>query len=187
MYRKLHWSAVVAAGCSYWLLAWLFLIASTLFEISLAEGDNSGLRSTVYLFGVFALWSAYRGIRRLVLLGNGGIITAEVFKESHESYDINSGSTGKVSYKSYRYKVNGEVYTNTMILSTTLIGIQELEIVYHTGKPSYSLPISRLRVRFNRSAKQWQSSMGLAVPRLTLLVVFAGGILAALARGISFS
>ncbi len=182
--NKLHWSAIAGAGCTYWLLIWLFLIATSMLEISHTEGDASGLWSTVNLCSVFALWAAYRGMRRLNLLRNGAIGTAETYIETGESYDHDSGITGKVRTKWYHYHVNGESYRNTLLLSTALNGIRQLEIVYHTRKPGYSLPVSVLRTRFDRAANQWRSPMRQAIPRLILLVAFAGGILAALARGV---
>lgn len=182
--NKLHWSAIAGAGCTYWLLIWLFLIATSMLEISQTEGDASGLWSTVGLWSVFALWAAYRGMRRLDLLRNGAIGTAETYLETGENYDINEGITSNVRTKWYRYKVNGESYNNALLLSTALNGIRKLEIVYHTRKPGYSLPVKVLRTRFDRAANQWRSPMRQAIPRLTLLVAFTGGILAALARGV---
>ncbi len=187
MAKKVHWTAATAAGCSYWLLIWLFIIAATLFEISRGEGDTAGLRNTAIVLSVFALWSAYRGKRRIDLLQNGEITNGYVFVETHVNLSLETGNYGTVKYKSYSYKVNGEDYKNTLLFSTALIGKDKLEVVYHTRKPDRSLPLGLLRAQYDRPANQWQSSMGQAVPRLTLLIACAGGILAAFARGIPLS
>lgn len=139
----------------------------------------------VRLCGLFALWAAYRGMKRLNLLKNGKIGKAETYLVTDESYDINSGATGKVRTKWYRYKVNGENYTNSLLLSTSLLSKRDLEIVFHAHKPKYSLPISVLRTSLDRASNQWQSSMWQAIPRLSLLVAFTGGILTALSIGVS--
>jgi hypothetical protein len=183
--RELHWSAVVGVGCSFWLLFWLLIIVSSFYDIQdltykntdilSKDPDIEGLNNTLRITGVFALWAAYRAKKRLDLLKNGVFRSATIGKETGESYDYNSGITGKVTTTNYYYRIDDVNYSNTIWWTFGLKGKKSIEIVYNSLKPSYSRPVKFLRAHFDAKANQWRSSMWHVIPRLTLLVLILAG------------
>jgi hypothetical protein len=183
--RELHWSALVGVACSFWLLFWLLVIVSSFYDIQdltykntdilSKDPDIEGLNNTLRITGVFALWAAYRAKKRLALLRNGVFGTAKIGKETSESFDVNTGITGKVTLTKYYYRIDGVSYSDTMLWTFGLKGKNSIEIVYHSLKPSYSRPVKFLRAHFNAESNQWHSSMWHVVPRLTLLSLILAG------------
>jgi hypothetical protein len=193
--QNLHWSAVIGVAFSFWLLIWLILIVATLSDIKVLNSTqpqiasvmvnepntnvttgNSGQKSFMVLAGVFVLWLAYRARKRLDLLRNGELFSAQIFREKREAHDYNSGSTNIVVDCFYRYQVDGERYSNTILWTFGLKGKKSIDIVYSTRNPNYSAIVSRLRARFNPEANEWLSPMWHVIPRLLLLVIIVIGI-----------
>ncbi|WP_127534262.1 hypothetical protein [Paenibacillus kobensis] len=179
--RSLHWSAVVGVACSFWLLLWLFGIVTTLYDLKqLDDADNSGSNNFMIIVGVLALWAGYRAMKRLALLRYGEFRQVKVVKQTEESYDVNSGLTGKVSLYRYSFMLNDRRYTKFLLYAIGLKNRNNVEIIYNTRKPNNNSISGKLRARFDSSSNQWQSSMWHVILRLTLLVVIVAAILALL-------
>lgn len=179
--RSLHWSAVVGVACSFWLLLWLFGIVTTLYDLKqLDDADNSGSNNFMIIVGVLALWAGYRAMKRLALLRYGEFRQVMVVKQTEESYDMNSGHTGKVSLYRYSFMLNDRKYSKFLLYAFGLKNRNNVEIVYNTRKPDNNSISGKLRARFDSSSNQWRSSMWHVILRLTLLVVIVAAIFALL-------
>lgn len=179
--RSLHWSAVVGVACSFWLLLWLFGIVTTLYDLKqLDDADNSGSNNFMIIVGVLALWAGYRAMKRLALLRYGEFRRVMVVKQTEESYDMNSGFTGKVSLYRYSFMLNDRKYSKFLLHAVGLKNRNNVEIVYNTRKPDNNSISGKLRARFDSSSNQWRSSMWHVILRLTLLVVIVAAIFALL-------
>ncbi|MEK0317631.1 hypothetical protein [Cohnella sp. 56] len=179
--RSLHWSAVVGVACSFWLLLWLFGIAATLYDLKqLDDTDNSGRNNFMIIVGVLAVWAGYRAMKRLALLKYGEFRQVRVVKQTEDSYDMNSGITGKVSLYCYSFMSNDRKYSKFLLYAFGLKNRNNVEIVYNTHNPDNNSISGKLRARFDSSSNQWRSSMWHVIPRLTLLVVIVAAIFALL-------
>ena len=190
--RALHWSAVIGVACSFWLLFWLLIIVSALYDIRELnwistdifnkEAEISGNKNTLIISGIFALWAAYRAKKRLALLKNWVFIRAMFRKDSSESYEIMDGSTSIVTLTNYYFQVKKQKYSNTIWWTFGLKGKNSIEIVYNSQKPSYNKTVRSLRARFNKDANEWRSSMWHVIPRIAIMVFILAGFVALLVR-----
>ncbi|WP_156926622.1 hypothetical protein [Cohnella panacarvi] len=153
---------------------WLFILAATLNELNAPASGNTdatGLKSTLALMGALALWSAYRGWRRLTLLRHGEIRSVKLGKDTYESFDHLSGSTNKTTVKEYRFRINDSTYRTTVLWTLDLRGKPSVDIVYHTLNPDHNAIVSRLRAYYEPAAKEWRSAMWHVIPRVSLLAI----------------
>lgn len=179
--RSLHWSAVVGVACSFWLLLWLFGIVITLYDLrQIDDADKSGSNNFMIIVGLLALWSGYRGMKRLALLRYGEFRQVRVVKHTEESYDMNSGARGKVSLYRYSFMLHDHRYSKFLLHAVGLKNRNNVKIVYHTRKPDNNSIAGQLRARFDSTSNQWKSPIWHVILRLIVLVVIAAAIFALL-------
>jgi len=170
--NSVHWLAKVAVFCTFWFLLWLTLSVMLLLELitTPAGGEDNGFYFVLLvIFGAFTAWTAYKGRKRVKLLGHGQRVKVSL---SSEVYEVTSSTPDVVSSRNkryhYQFKVNGKTYKNTLYSKPFLK--EAIEVVYDPNNPDINEPLFSLAVYFDAEKKTWYANIGRMLLRVVLVV-----------------